>query len=213
MKLKTLLLLGSAGLLVAIGVNQLGQRSAEISAITVDQLVDPQLIKQPLQQPLPDYEKTPFDIDGEYTVEPLYEFELAAVVLSTKTYSGSGHEANLSPVDFALGWGPMAEWDHIDQLEVSQSGRWYRWRTDHWFIPRRAIETHSANMHMVPATDEIEEQLMSVDPHDSLYIRGKLVRIRSNESNWRWQSSTTRKDTGNGACELVFVEEIKRLER
>ena len=40
----------------------------------------------------------------------------------------------------------------LQSIDISQSGRWYLvWTTRDFPIPRRAIETQSANMHMVPA--------------------------------------------------------------
>jgi hypothetical protein len=38
-------------------------------------------------------------------------------------------------------------------------------------------------------------------------IIGKLVEVQASDG-WRWRSSLTRKDTGNGACELIYVEAI-----
>ncbi len=34
---------------------------------------------------------------------------------------------------------------------------------------------------------------------------------RLSNLGWRWKSSLTRKDTGNGACELVWVKQMKVL--
>ena len=45
------------------------------------------------------------------------------------------------------------------QIRVSQSDRWYYWRASELPIPQREIEAHSANMHMIPATPEIEDRL------------------------------------------------------
>lgn len=46
--------------------------------------------------------------------------------------------------------------------------------------------------------------------------RGDVVRIEgflvdaSRADGWHWKTSTTRNDTGAGACELVYVERISR---
>ena len=44
---------------------------------------------------------------------------------------------------------------------------------------------------------------------DIIEITGSLVRAESNKDNWRWQSSTSRTDTGGGACEVILVKELK----
>ena len=49
---------------------------------------------------------------------------------------------------------------------------------------------------------------------DELRIKGMLVNYRSptRRTGWR-RSSTVRTDTGNGACEVLFVEELEFLSR
>jgi hypothetical protein len=74
-------------------------------------------------------------------------------------------------------------------------------------IPRRDIEIHSANMHMIPATAEVERQLLRVRPGQVVALMGYLVEVRGRDG-FRWRSSLTREDTGNGACELVWVEKL-----
>ena len=98
-----------------------------------------------------------------------------------------------------------------DQSAPSQSGRWYRWQTESYPIPRREVEISSANMHMVPANERAAQQLQSVDEDDQIRIVGQLVDISATDG-WRWRSSRTRMDTGNGACELVLLEQIHRLQ-
>jgi hypothetical protein len=41
-------------------------------------------------------------------------------------------------------------------------------------------------------------------------LEGYLVEARADDG-WRWRSSLTREDTGNGACELVWVERLDVL--
>ena len=43
-------------------------------------------------------------------------------------------------------------------------------------------------------------------------IKGKLVRA-DHTSGWKWISSLSRKDTGKGACEIVWVEKFKIVEQ
>ena len=69
------------------------------------------------------------------------------------------------------------------------------------------IETHSANMHMIPADAEIESQLKSIRPGNMVHLKGILVEATAKEG-WRWKSSLTRADTGGGACELILVESL-----
>lgn len=133
-------------------------------------------------------------------------FELEARVLSVRDYS-SGRESELSPTDLALGWGRMMDDEVVARIDVSQRGRWYHWRTDEYPIPHTEIAHSSANMHMVPANEAVAMALDEVDEADRIRVIGQLVDI-SAEDGWRWRSSRSRTDTGNGACELLLLERI-----
>ena len=143
----------------------------------------------------------------DYTLTPLARFEIEARVLARENYRFD-RGADLSPVDLALGWGPMSDSAVLDTIDISQRGRFYYWSTDRFRIPRRVIETHSANMHLIPADGVIENQLDRVRPGHLVRLQGYLVEARANDG-FRWRSSLTRDDTGNGACELIWVEQIE----
>jgi len=143
----------------------------------------------------------------EFTITPLANFEIQAKVLSRENYS-AGKEAEISPTDLALGWGRMSDKTVTEKLEIWQSGRWFRWKTKKLPIPRREIELHSANMHMLPQNEAVEEALKEVRRGDIVSIQGSLVKVESSDG-WRWVSSLSRSDTGNGACEVVFLKSIK----
>lgn len=140
-----------------------------------------------------------------YHIKPLEPFVLYARVLSTKHYS-SDKEADLVPVDLALGWGKMADPAIINQINITQSNRWYHWRVEAFPIPRREIETNSANMHLIPASPAIAQAIQSAKVGQMVEFSGDLVEVTEPNGNWRWKSSLTRNDTGAGSCELVLVK-------
>lgn len=142
----------------------------------------------------------------DYQLTLLAEFAIDARVLGRENYY-SGREAELSPWDFALGWGAMARPEVAERFEIRQSGRWYYWRSEALPIPRREVETSSANMHLIPASEQVRDQLDRLDEADPLRLRGFLVEARAADG-WRWRSSLTREDTGNGACEVILVTEV-----
>ena len=159
--------------------------------------------KDPIQESLtsaPVYQK------GGYIIRPLARFQIEARVLSRERYRFD-RGAALSPVDLALGWGPMSDQAVLDQIDISQGRRFYRWRVDQYPIPRRDIIEHSANMHMIPANDEVEKDLLAVRKGEIVLIEGYLVKATSDNGSV-WTSSLTRSDSGDGACELVWVESI-----
>jgi hypothetical protein len=146
-----------------------------------------------------------FTLNG-YKITPLESFQIEARVLAAEHYS-LGREADLSPVDLALGWGKMSDEAILKGIKISQSNRFYYWRVDEFPIPRREIETQSANMHMIPADDQIEKILKSIRPGQMVKLSGDLVQVNASDG-WHWKSSLTREDTGAGACEIIYVKTI-----
>jgi hypothetical protein len=133
--------------------------------------------------------------------------ELTARVLSREDYAWDA-EAVLSPTDLALGWGRMSDSAVLAGIDISQSGRFYYWRTQAWPIPRREIEQSSANMHIIPADAGVRGALKRVRKGQLVHIEGFLVDARR-AGGWHWNTSLTRSDTGAGACELVYVESLR----
>ena len=157
----------------------------------------------PEQRDLDDVQ--PFDLNG-YSVTPLAEFELRGRVLSKTDYR-LGKEADLAPVDIALGWGRMSDSSVLSKISISQGNRWYKWHTDDPPIPLREIEMSSANMHLIPANASIKKTVQSLREGQLVKLSGKLVRADATDG-WHWKSSLTREDTGAGACELIYVESL-----
>ena len=149
-----------------------------------------------------------FERNG-YRIRALARFEVSARVLAAEHYRFD-REAQLAPVDLALGWGRMSDTTVLQRISISQRGRFYYWSTADFPIPRREIETSSANMHMIPADDRVEAALKSVRPGQIVTVRGYLVEARAPDG-WRWRSSMTREDTGAGACELIWVESVSMI--
>jgi hypothetical protein len=143
----------------------------------------------------------------DHVISQFAEFNFTAKVLAKKNYT-FGQEAELSPTDLALGWGQMSDEAILADIDISQSGRFYFWRVKQFPIPRKTIETHSANMHFIPANDDVADVLKDVNPGDLVKVQGSLVNVSAIGENWTWNSSRTRNDTGNGACELILVERM-----
>ena len=147
-----------------------------------------------------------FEFKGA-TFTPLANFDITAKVLGIENYRFDS-SAELSPVDFAMGWGKMSDESVLKSIEITQSGRWYRWRTGKLPIPRREIETNSANMHLIPASDDVESDLEEVETGQVVRLVGKLVELVK-PNGWHWKSSLTRNDSGAHACEVIFVEKVQ----
>ncbi|MGH6612247.1 MAG: hypothetical protein ACRECQ_18540 [Burkholderiaceae bacterium] len=143
-----------------------------------------------------------------YTIEPVAEYSVRARVLSIERYR-IGREADLSPLDFALGWGAMSDQAVIEKLAFSQSNRWYQYRwSDAPPIDPSIIASTSANTHLVPASETIKDRLFDVRKGAVVRLSGYLINVKHSDG-WSWRSSLSRTDTGGGACELMWVTDVE----
>jgi hypothetical protein len=147
--------------------------------------------------------------DSEVTA--LANFRVRARVLLTEHYQW-GRDAAVSPVDLTLGWRLMSNQDILDGLNIYRARRAYTWSARNGTLPaaEQDIIAHSANMHMVPSTPELADRLRTINRGDLVDIRGYLIELRFPDGGV-WTSSLTRTDTGNGACELVWVNDVTKL--
>jgi hypothetical protein len=145
---------------------------------------------------------------GDFSLQPRARFYLEARVLSAERYR-MGISADLAPLDLALGWGLMSDQAIVDQVTISQGARWYilRWGQQAP-APEREIMRSSGNMHIIPADDAIRKQAFSLRAGEFVKLKGYLVDAQG-PGGFRWGTSLSRDDTGDGACELFLVESVE----
>ena len=143
---------------------------------------------------------------GDDTLRTRAHFALTARVLARERYRFDAGAA-LAPLDLAFGWGRMSDSAVLAKIEITQSDRFFHWHVRDFPIPRREIERSGANMHLIPADSGILAAMERVRPGQVVHLEGFLVDARRSDG-WQWRTSMTREDTGNGACELVYVESL-----
>ena len=163
----------------------------------------------PQQTMIKSFEKWSSD-DYEYTA--LANFEIKARVLSIRSY-GYDDMSEFCPVDIAVGWGKMSDQAIVDKIDLKQQHRWYVWQAKHFPIPRKEIERSSTNIHVIPASNEIEDILDNVIMGNIIFLKGKLVNVKKNDEKFVYKTSINRKDTGGGACEILWAENIKIIKQ
>jgi hypothetical protein len=146
---------------------------------------------------------------GEYTIKPLAKYQITAVVLRGERYRFAPL-SDLCPLDLALGWGPMSMAYALNELKISQHGRFYfySWKNESPLEPGQ-MARNSANTHCLPADDKIRSQLLAVKRHDLVTLTGFLVEATTPDGG-TWRSSLTRDDTEGGACEILWVTGVSR---
>lgn len=148
----------------------------------------------------------PIALEG-FELTPRASFKAEVRVLGRSRYR-LGRLADVSPLDVAVGWGPMSDSAVLERIDISQSNRFYFWRyEDEPPIPRADIESHSANWHLIPADDSAWRRLRRLRVGDVVTLEGRLVDLQHPETG-TIRTSLRRDDTGAGACEIMLVESV-----
>ena len=159
--------------------------------------------RQPLQKPT---QAVAFTF-GDFEIAPRASYDIEARVLSVEPYRVDGG-AKLSPLDFAVGWGPMSDTAVLDHFRVTQGARFFTIYPDEEAIDLGTALLGSANMHLIPDNGLVLDQLKEVRPGNIVRLQGYLVDV-SGPNGYTWTTSLTRQDTGAGACELFYVKTVE----
>lgn len=147
---------------------------------------------------------------GDSEIQPLASYQLKARVLGKKRYYFD-RTADLAPYDLALGWQGMSDTLGLEHVSVSQSGRWYEYYYDaSGPLSGGEIARSSANVHCLPGNEEVRKFLRNVRRHDFIELTGYLVEVRQ-AGQPPWRSSLVRDDSGNGSCEIFWIEEAEEI--
>jgi hypothetical protein len=177
--------------------------------------LEPEVLAAPLQVAT---DRPAFEIrrnDTTYRIEPLYRYDITGLVVSYEH-----HDANfglhkrwndhINVADVCVVWGDNAGGIDLNafdfwngalscNVETGDSDAWNRFRQD-----------QIANNHLLTAEPRIRESIEDLRVGDQVRFRGWLVNY-SNESGFSRDTSTTRDDQGNGACETILVEDVSIL--
>jgi len=143
-------------------------------------------------------------------LQPMADFSFEARLLSTKWYRFDA-SARFSPVDLAIAWGKMSDSLNIDALTWRQGGRFLTYRYENEPpIPQSEIMSLVANIHVLPANPNVLRQIAKLRPGQRIVGRGQLVNLTSPDG-FTWNSSLTRDDDGGGACELLYLSDVRAV--
>lgn len=185
------------------------QVDAKMEAGVID---NPAPVEESPQQT--DHERRLVETRDGYDIEAVADYTLTARVLRSERYHW-GRLAEVSPLDMVLAWGPMAERSMVEQIEISQSNRWFYWKATKGELPLTVseVQRNMANVHMIPGTEAVKRVLLDIRPMEVIGLHGSLVDVIAPEgkSEGGIISSRSRTDTGGGSCEVFFVTGIRRV--
>lgn len=147
--------------------------------------------------------------EGYVSLTLLAGYDIEAVVKSTNRLRD--YPAQVSRYDFALAWGDLNRADIDATISYSQGIRHYTYRwSPQTPVSPAYIGSHSANVHIIHSDREILRKVRGIHRGDHIRLQGYLVQV--NFPHGPWRSSLTRTDSGNGACEIMYVTEVQLLD-
>ena len=174
------------------------------------------VLSEPMQSAT---QKAPFDAiyNGvEYLVEPEYDYDLYGMIVSYRHHDSNSRmhflaNDHLNMLDVCVIWGDNTSNPHLDKIDfwngiftcVVQTRDQQAWD---------AFDMYQlSNNHLISTDDYIRDQVKDINVGDQIHVRGYLASYSSAGGGKRG-TSTTRLDTGDGACETLFVEKFEIVE-
>ncbi len=183
-----------------------------------DQLPDhtqllPALKQNPLQTITPQKPFT-FAYRGEqYAIEPVAEYELWGMVVTHNDITGITDimhtKDSVDIKDICLIWGNNIRNSDYQKMQFS-SGDFICYFQYPSGVSFQFDEI--SNNHLLADNEAVRDVIHNTRIGDQIHLRGQLINYHwLSKPNWLRRTSTTRNDTGNGACEVVFVKEFEVL--
>jgi len=172
-------------------------------------------LEEPLQKSV---RKPPMDtrVNGvDYRIQPRYAYELNAIVVSlhhSDTWWDYAHKASSDHVnimDLCVAWGDTVRSGAYRDASFSNN----QWEC-HWsYSSERAMKQFNnaqvSNNHIVTDDPSVAKAMRKIQIGDQIRLRGYLVdytTFKDGRPLGTRVSSETRTDSGNGACEVLYID-------
>lgn len=178
----------------------------------------PQVFEEPRQA---EVRKAAFEtsVGGvNYRIQPLYAYDLHGVVVSlhsADTWWDYIHRAwndNLNVTDLCVIWGDNLRGARLGEISFSSGQFQCFWETKSKEAWDSFDQYQISNNHLLSDNPSVAKRLRATRVGDQVHFRGYLAEYSHNHGfDFKRGTSIVRTDTGNGACETVFVEEFENL--
>jgi hypothetical protein len=148
----------------------------------------------------------------DYRVEPSYRYALDGLVVSYKVHDADHllhrlwHD-HLNVADICVVWGSNVAEVDLHAFDFSNGEFTCMYRTRDSVAWRAFRQDEISNNHLITADPLLRRRIENLAVGDQVHFEGYLARY-SNDSGFSRGTSTTRSDTGNGACETVYLTDF-----
>lgn len=181
---------------------------------------DQRLLEPPLQT---ETDREPFSIEANglrYTINPKFDYDLYGVVVSysdadgfTNIWHHKRWQDFINVRDLCVIWGNNVQSGVYKQMSFS-SDSWTCWaswpdRTSGEMFTMKAL----SNNHIVTDSDKLKAKLMQAELGDQIHFKGVLAEYINHAASYTRGTSITRNDTGQGACETIFIDDFEIVKK
>lgn len=164
--------------------------------------------------------KDPYTLEyrgSNYLIEPVADYDISGMIVShndIKAFDDIYHTSDSVDIrDLCLAWGENIERDnHLS----------FNFKNEPWscHITQKSSDSpgefrmeNLSNNHLLVSSAKLREQIYELHPGDQIRLTGQLINYgHPGEEPFR-RTSLVRTDDGNGACEVLFVDNLQVLGR
>jgi len=161
-------------------------------------------------------DKRPFDVaykDVEYRVAPEFDYDIVGMIVSYRHHDNNSRmhrlaNDHLNMLDVCVVWGDNATVAQLDKIDFWNGIFTCNFKTRDQAAWDSFDVNKISNNHLISDDDYIRDQVRKIKIGDQIRVRGYLASYGSGNVPPRG-TSTTRTDTGDGACETIYVERFE----
>jgi len=173
------------------------------------------LHEEPVQTPT---DRQPFDVryaDVDYRVEPEFAYDITGLVVSYRYHDGNSRmhalaNDHLNMLDVCVIWGSNPANERLREIDFWNGIFTCNFETRDAAAWAAFDVNQVSNNHLISGDERIRDAVRGIHIGDQVRIRGYLAGY-SSAGGYKRGTSTTRTDTGNGACETIYVEDFRML--
>ena len=181
---------------------------------------DNAIIQEPVQNKI---SKKPFIIEvnqERYQITPKYDYHLEGIVVSAHNADAlldlRHHEEwrdFLNIRDLCVIWGENVKNRVYKEMEF-KNGDWTCWYSWPNATVRQNFRSDQlSNNHLLAEEDNIKQSIMKAEPGDHIFLEGMLVNYDNPANGFKRGTSISRTDSGQGACETIYVEKFGIIQK
>jgi len=149
----------------------------------------------------------------DYLVEPEYAYDITGMIVSYRHHDNNSrmHQLandHLNMLDVCVVWGDNTMGAQLDKLDFWNGVFTCNVQTRDNVAWDSFDMNQLSNNHLISDNENVRDRVKDIQIGDQIRVRGYLAGYSSTGVGKRG-TSTTRTDTGDGACETIFVERFE----